>query len=198
MNFFQSLIFVFKPKFEFGGIFSGAVSRMPFKIANTSKVKARVEFNLKRYHDFSIKTQNKNIELIENQRIYELVLNSDEIIPLELIFAPTEVASYEFELPISVNRPDENQDEYASSSPYTDYTSVRGKTPMTRKSSRFSLFNNIPKRKIIAIGLRPAIEISNPNINFKIPIAYFERLKDGGFFEAKVIRNFYLFNFVLI
>lgn len=160
---------------------------MPFKIVNISKVKARVEINLKRYHDFSIKSQSKMIELTEKDRNYELFVNGDESVSLELVFAPTEVASYEFELPISVNRLIENLDEYVSTTPYTDdFTSAGGKTPITRKSSRFSLFNFIPKRKVIAIGLRPAIEISNPNISFKIPIAYFERLRDGGFFEAKV------------
>lgn len=162
---------------------------MPFKIVNLSKVKARVEFNLRRYHDFSIKALSKTTELTEKDRNFELFVNGDESIGLELIFAPTEVASYEFDLPISVNRLIENLDEYVSATPFTDFTSVGVKTPITRKSSRFSLVNYIPKRKVIAIGLRPAIEISNSNISFKIPIAYFERLKDGGFFEAKVTQE---------
>ncbi|CAF0834043.1 unnamed protein product [Brachionus calyciflorus] len=172
------------PAFEFGGIYSGAVSKMSFRIKNTSKVKARVEFNLRRYHDFSIKAKEKSTQLTEVDRNYELFINGEENLALELVFAPTEVASYEFDLPMSVNRPDESLDDFGSSSPYqSDIT--REKSPVTRKSSRYSLYNFIPKRKIIAIGLRPAIEITNPKIHFNIPIAYFERLKDGGFFEAK-------------
>ena len=55
-----------------------------------------------------------------------------------------------------------------------------------RKHHQQSLMDNLPRRKVTAVGIRPALEITNPKIGFRVPILYLERLKDGGFFEAKV------------
>ncbi len=55
----------------------------------------------------------------------------------------------------------------------------------SRKSSRSSALNFLPKRIVNAIGLRHAIDITETKIDFKIPIKFLEMLKEGGFFEAK-------------
>lgn len=121
---------------------------------------------------------------------YEILIQPNQIVDLDLLFSPTEVATYEFDIPMFVNKRLDNKydDETRSPSPYqSDYdASLVEKTPVTRKSSRHSLVNLVPKRKITAIGLRPAIHLSEPKIVFKIPITYFENLKEGGFYEARV------------
>jgi len=43
----------------------------------------------------------------------------------------------------------------------------------------------MPHCKVTAIGLRYALKLSTSKIAFKIPITYLEKLKDGGFYEAK-------------
>lgn len=102
------------------------------------------------------------------------------------------MANYDFDLPMTVNRRVETkfEDYDLSGTPFqSEYISAfnnRDKSAVTRKSSRQSLLNLVPKRRITAIGLRHAIKLSNPKINFSIPITYYERLKDGGFYEAKV------------
>jgi hypothetical protein len=99
-----------------------------------------------------------------------------------------------------INRvPSENQhafNQYDVSMPNSSITpfqselvaSIRDKTPLTRKSSRASNLapQHILNKKVTAVGLRHALQLSSSEINFKIPIKYFENLKEGGFYEAKV------------
>lgn len=72
--------------------------------------------------------------------------------------------------------------------PASDYmTSVNEKTPPTRSTvTRNTLPSFYPKRRVTAIGLRNALKLSESKVSFKIPIMYYEKLKEGGFYEAKV------------
>ncbi len=185
--------------FDFGGVFSGAKSALPFTLVNTSMVKAKVEFNLKRYIDYSVKCLDKSVEVNEIENNYELILLGEKSVELLLVFSPSEVASYEFELPMIINRPDtidirefdyldklgsknDRMSEFLSSKTNT-------KTNFSRKTSANSAFTLIqgplPRCKVTAIGLRHALKLSVSKIAFKIPITYLEKLKDGGFYEAK-------------
>lgn len=156
-----------------------------------------------------------------NDRCYEIEILANETIDMELNFAPTEVASYDFDLPVLINRSSMAADNIdaavnrymlsqLNSSTVTPYESEMGmsaagagreKTPLTRKTSRTStaLLQKNLRRKVTAVGLRHALQLSSTLINFRIPIKYFENLKEGGFYEAKVghslISNFY-FRFI--
>ena len=55
----------------------------------------------------------------------------------------------------------------------------------TPKSMR-QLMNYLPIRRVNAIALRHALNLSSSRLNFEIPILYLERLREGGFYEAKV------------
>ena len=79
-----------------------------------------------------------------------------------------------------VNKPNENL--------FVFMSSTRGKSPVA-KSSRTYLVNIVSKRGINAIGLRPALQLSDLKLYFKIPIMYLEKLKKGGFYDAKSIAN---------
>jgi hypothetical protein len=101
-----------------------------------------------------------------------------------------------------VNKPEEiDISEYENMIANTPYlsefqsTSLREKAnSATRKSSRSSIINMAPKKRVFAVGLRKALVLSTSNVEFKVPIKYYEKLKDGGFCEVKVT-CFYL-NFV--
>lgn len=184
------------PNFDFGGVFSGAKSALPFKLINNSLVKAKIEFNLKRYIDYSIKCFDKAINIKESENNYEFIAPAEKEIELFLIFSPTEVASYDFELPMVINRPEsvdlreldyidkmnsksEHMSEFLSSNNNT-------KTNFSRKTSAYTLLQGTtPRCRVSAIGLRHALKLSNPKISFRIPITYLEKLKEGGFYEAK-------------
>lgn len=153
-----------------------------------------------------------------NDRIYEFEIQPNETLEMEFKFAPTEVASYDFDLPIFINRTNNstldaintNNDPFTrsqiNSATMTPFQSDAGggvmssaglthqdnKTPhktTTHKTSRAStaaFLQKTLKRKVTAVGLRHALHLSSSLIHFKIPIKYFENLKDGGFYEAKV------------
>jgi hypothetical protein len=134
-----------------------------------------------------------------NDRLFEIEIPANSCVQLELNFAPTEVASYDFDLSILINKSTESR--FSDSQLATSMTPCqselntslnRDKTPVTRKSSRSSAVANDTtlKKKVSAVGLRHALLLSSPKIDFKIPIKYFETLKDGGFYEAKVNFHF--------
>lgn len=144
----------------------------------------------------SLDVLDKSFDLAENERVYEITILSQQSIDLELVFSPTEVASYDFDLPMEINK---QSDEWLNMydrnpSSFTPYqsepiggggSSLRQKTLSAARSIHTASFNTLNKRKVTAVGLRHALEISNSKIDFKIPLLYLERLRDGGFFEAK-------------
>jgi len=100
-------------------------------------------------------------------------------------------------LPISINKPAAIH-LYNNYDPMTPYStsefmaSANIKTPVTTvpgtrsgQSSRHSSNSYTPRRRITAIGLRSALKLTETKIHFKIPIMYYEKLKEGGFYEAK-------------
>lgn len=153
-----------------------------------------------------VNTEKSLNALSVNDQIYEVEIQSNQTLEMELNFSPNEVASYDFDLPIFINRTllnsqsDQAIDQYNLSqfnsalSPYYEKMTeseqmMREKTPMTRKSngSRVTTAQHqFLKRRVTAVGLRHALHLSNSTINFRIPIRYFENLKEGGFYEAKV------------
>jgi hypothetical protein len=108
------------------------------------------------------------------------------------------VASYDFELPMIINRPDSmelHEFDYfekmnSKSERLSEFLSSTKNTTVnqSRKTSHYTLIEGMPRRKINAIGLRHALKLSTAKIFFQIPITYLERLRDGGFYEAKVKR----------
>ena len=67
------------PRFEFGGVFAGAKLALPFMLANSSLVKAKIEFNLKKYLDFSIKCFDNSVPVKELENSYELVAPANQV-----------------------------------------------------------------------------------------------------------------------
>ena len=172
---------------------------------NKSGVKSKVDFNLRKYADFQVKCLDKQVPMrLVVDKDYEVTLKPNQEVAMELIFTPTEVASYDFEMPLFVNRQTPEQSFFSfDEKEKIDSNSIASPVPSefvsspgpTRRSSKFRratsssvvLNNFVPKRKITAIALRHALEISDLKVDFKIPIAYLETLKEGGFYEAKSI-----------
>ena len=115
------------------------------------------------------------------------------MLKLDLVFSPKEVAAYDFDLPIKINKPRKpvfNEDSKTNTTDAKFYEIINGiakdnKSPSTPKSEK-QLVNYTPTRHVTAIGLRYALSLSTEKIHFEIPLLYLERLQHGGFFEAKV------------
>jgi hypothetical protein len=164
-------------------------------------VKGKVELNLKKYPDFSLRTSSldKSIQFQIENRIYELTIQPNQTLELELVFSPSGVASYEFDLPIVINKPEndmkfnqENYDQLISNTPYLSEfqaSTMREKfSSNNSKSSRHTTLVDLTKKKrVLAVGLRKALELSTTGVSFKVPIRYYEKLKEGGFYEAKSV-----------
>lgn len=189
------------PNFNFGGVFSGASLSMPFELINRSKVRAAVEFDLSKFNDFAIQlieknNNDENKEIVFPDNNYKVLIGGEQSLKLSLTFSPSEVSSYDFELPIYINKLRQKN----SLRDYEDLKSTMDETKFseflkssyqenatpTFKSTRL-IHGNYPQRKVIAIGLRPALKLSTTKIRFEVPLVNLERLKHGGFYEAKSI-----------
>lgn len=172
-------------------------------------------------HEF-LPNSDKSTALQITDRTYELETLGDQTVDMELHFAPSEVASYDFDLPMFINslvvppcdeaetdndimmldeistvssplrRTRSSQQSVAAYTPAPS-SSVGRKTAAAATASRRStatVRQLTVKRRVTAVGLRHALHLSTTLIHFKIPIKYFENLKEGGFYEAKVICSF--------
>jgi hypothetical protein len=144
---------------------------------------------------FYLEEHRKRLKISKN--IYEVQVDGEQTIKLDLVFNPKEVAAYDFELPITINKP-RNKMAFMSEESKTNTTNTdakfyelingisRDKTPSTPKSQK-QLVDYTPNRHVTAIGLRYALSLSTTRVHFEIPLLYLERLQHGGFFEAKVL-----------
>lgn len=117
------------------------------------------------------------------------MIQPQEAIDLRLEFRPTEVASYDFELHSDYDHNNNNKNNNnTNNSEVASYLSDKKEAAaLTKKASRHSAIHPIPKRKVTALGLRHALSLSDTSINFEIPSAYVDKLKEGGYLETKVI-----------
>lgn len=118
------------------------------------------------------------------KRKYEIMISGEETLKLNLVFSPSEVASYDFFLPIAINKLHSLADFHKSESKLDN----RERQSTTPKSVR-NYANYFPKKRVLATGLRPALKLSTTQLHFEIPLVYLEKLQHGGFFEAKVFLN---------
>ncbi len=95
------------------------------------------------------------------------------------------MSSYDFNLPIYINQ-SENDSENFDIENFNQSPQFSEHNRRTPKHSRLTYVDYLPRKTVLATGLRHAIELSEPKISFKVPIVYLEKLKDGGFYEAKV------------
>ena len=187
------------PSFDFGGIFTGASCAIPFKMTNKTQVKGKIEFNLKKFPDFSLRSKEKSTQLSCNEnRLYELLVQGSQAVTLELVFSPSGVASYDFDLPMCINKPEEINlaayDHMIANTPFLSGSlslSMREKATQSAAQysrSRFSAnLDQTPRMKVLAVGLRKALVFSASVVHFQVPIRYYEKLKEGGFFEVKSV-----------
>ncbi len=100
---------------------------------------------------------------------------------MQFIFNPSGVATYQYELPMTVNRPNNSlKREHFSreSSALPENNSI-----ITRSSKR--LYNG-PRINVIAIGLRYALQLTKTVINFNISLSNLKTMEYGGYCETEV------------
>ena len=107
-----------------------------------------------------------------NPGVYKVTVGGEQKIDCKLKFQPTEVASYDFIMPVSINQTD---------APTPDSTPA----PPTPAPSSKSIQHIIaprpvvvtvatPRRRIIATGLRQPLQLSHYKLEFSLPSGFLE------------------------
>ncbi|PIK59126.1 hypothetical protein BSL78_03931 [Apostichopus japonicus] len=166
--------------FHFGGIYCGSSITLPFKLINKGKTKAKVVFDLSRFRDFTLKFDADVMEESEDSLhpgTFKATIQGLSTMKCQLEFTPTEVASYDFIVPVNINQ---------TEAPTPDPTPL----PPTPAPSYKSIHHIIaprpinvtvatPKRRIVATALRQPLEMSHHNLDFTLPSGFL-RLETTG------------------
>ncbi|XP_078147098.1 cilia and flagella-associated protein 47-like [Centroberyx gerrardi] len=87
--------------FQFCGVHAGSRRAIPFALTNRSSAAARVTFDLSEYTDFTLPLPRPSAEQEPGVSVVEL--QGYETVDCSLVFSPTQVAGYDFNLPVMVN-----------------------------------------------------------------------------------------------
>ncbi|XP_071954714.1 cilia- and flagella-associated protein 47-like isoform X2 [Antedon mediterranea] len=165
------------PSFHFGGVYCGSKHVLPFKLINKVRTPAKAIFDLSRYRDFSLKFDTDvmaETEDILSPGIYKVSLRREETIKCQLIFRPTEVASYDFNIIVTINQTDPPSPNPTPFPPTPAPSSKSIQHIITPRPMVVTIAT--PKRKIIATALRQPLQLSNYHIDFSLPSGF----RDNG------------------
>ncbi|XP_069579420.1 cilia- and flagella-associated protein 47-like [Brachyistius frenatus] len=82
--------------FRFRGVHVGSRRAIPFALANRTPVAARVTFDLSEHEDFSLRLPRPSAESV-------VEVKGRQTVNCSLVFSPTEVCGYDFDLPMTLN-----------------------------------------------------------------------------------------------
>ncbi|XP_064627283.1 cilia- and flagella-associated protein 47-like isoform X2 [Lineus longissimus] len=175
--------------FNLGGVFCGSQKTTTFNIINKTTTKTKMEFDLSRYSDFSLafpgrETADDYTFQLLNPGVYSVTIKGEESIPCELTFCPTEVASYDFNLPVVINQ---------TVAPSPSPTPFPPTPAPSNKNSIAHIINprpvhvsiSTPRRKVIATALREPLQLSHQRIEFSLPVNYLEIAATSGIGTSK-------------
>ncbi|KAI0223616.1 Cilia- and flagella-associated protein 47 [Lamellibrachia satsuma] len=160
------------PSFNIGGVYCGSAAAIPFTLSNQESTEAKVEFILTRYADFSVEFPPKKqtaADLLyqeQNPGLFVVSLDDKETIECKLVFKPTEVAAYEFLMPVTINNigvpPPPNTPFPASPHPAKESLTYALQHPPRPTPSAV----HTPSKKVVATALRMPLLLSDQTINF--------------------------------
>ncbi|KAM3585737.1 uncharacterized protein V6R79_025810 [Siganus canaliculatus] len=87
--------------FQFLGVHTGSKQVRPFSLTNCSSATALVTFDLSEHTDFSVQLPQPSAKTKKGVSLVEI--QAKQSVVCSLVFSPTEVASYDFNLPLMVN-----------------------------------------------------------------------------------------------
>ncbi|XP_072305824.1 cilia- and flagella-associated protein 47-like [Eucyclogobius newberryi] len=90
-----------RSSFQLFGVYLGSRRSVPFTLTNHSSAPARVTFDLFDYIDFSV--QSTELLAVSEPGVSVVELQRNQNVNCFLVFCPTQVASYDFEIPMTVN-----------------------------------------------------------------------------------------------
>ncbi|XP_077977423.1 cilia- and flagella-associated protein 47-like [Glandiceps talaboti] len=173
--------------FHLGGVFCGSNMTVPFKLINRAQTRAKVEFDLSRFTDFSLKFHGDVMEESEdsqNPGVYKVTVSGQDVIKCELSFHPTEVAAYDFIVPVSINQTDAPTPIPTPFPPTPAPSSKSIQHIITPRPVPFTI--STPRRRIVATGLRQPLQLSHVKLEFSLPSGFFEMgVQQGIYGQSK-------------
>uniref|UniRef100_UPI00398E85F1 cilia- and flagella-associated protein 47-like isoform X2 n=1 Tax=Pristiophorus japonicus TaxID=55135 RepID=UPI00398E85F1 len=152
--------------FMFYGVYCGSTCMIPFTLLNLTESYIKLEFDLSNYKDFALKFEADPSQDSLNPQLYAVVLGPKESIRCELSFTPTEVASYDFNLPVNMN---------GSTSPSPPPSSVPNDPydDISIDSSQVQILSPAtPSHRVQATALSPPLELSTTKVEFSLLPGY--------------------------
>ncbi|KAM4602134.1 cilia and flagella-associated protein 47-like [Polymixia lowei] len=138
--------------FQFHGVHAGSRRAVPFTLVNQSSAAARVTFDLSEYTDFTLRFPKPSAGAQSEPGLCVVDLKVDQTVDCSLVFSPTQVAGYDFSLPVTVNSVS-----CASSSPSPFPPLPTSSCSASRSSSvsgRTRVVSQRPRPVGMAMGLR--------------------------------------------
>ncbi|XP_070567350.1 cilia- and flagella-associated protein 47-like [Ptychodera flava] len=175
------------PSFHLGGVYCGSKMIVPFQLINKAQTRAKVEFDLSRYTDFSLKFHGDVMEESEdsqNPGVYKVTVGGEDVIKCELTFQPSEVAAYDFIIPVSINQTDAPTPNPTPFPPTPAPSSKSINHIITPRPVAVTIAT--PRRRIIATGLRQPLQLSHTKLDFSLPSGFFEMgVQQGLYGQSK-------------
>uniref|UniRef100_A0ABM5FY67 Cilia- and flagella-associated protein 47 n=1 Tax=Pogona vitticeps TaxID=103695 RepID=A0ABM5FY67_9SAUR len=91
--------------FNFPGVYVGSTQEIPFFIENKGRARAMVAMDLSKHEAFTLhfSFQPDTYSVPETPHLYSAIIDANSSLECSLNFTPTEVAAYDFNLPIDIN-----------------------------------------------------------------------------------------------
>ncbi|XP_068446525.1 cilia- and flagella-associated protein 47-like isoform X2 [Clinocottus analis] len=176
-------------RFQFHGVHAGSRRAIPFALTNHSPAAARVTFGLAEYTDFSLhlaqpsalpyshamqQSSQSCCMVIEKEQGASVVeVRGNQTVDCYLVFSPIQAASYDFELPLKVNKA---RWPTASPSPPSTPSSCSTSYPLSADSRRH-VVKSLPQsvametpwpRRVQATVLCAPLEMSPSSLEFNV------------------------------
>lgn len=169
--------------FQFGGVHCGALATVKFKLQNMTRTEADMVFDLSRFLDFSLKFLDSDLEDVpvdDGAGVYHVSLKGQQVMECALEFQPSEVASYDFVIPVRINHT-VAPTPAPSTFPPTPAPSHMNWTISELMTPAPSLVDvATPSRRVLATALRPPLQLSHSILEFRLPSGYFELGIESG------------------
>ncbi|XP_075056414.1 cilia- and flagella-associated protein 47 [Mixophyes fleayi] len=157
--------------FLFSGVCVNSTQAIPFLLQNKGAARAKVEFDLSKYQDFSMKFKEESVIEVDPlyPHLYTVDLDEKESLQCALYFSPREVAAYDFQLPVNIN----------FTGALSDADSSVAVTPTLSEKHivvpRPQMVNVItPACKVNATVLQQLLRFSSTKIVFELPFKMLE------------------------
>ncbi|XP_075394462.1 cilia- and flagella-associated protein 47 [Tenrec ecaudatus] len=162
--------------FNFYGAYLYGIQSIPFEIKNKGITRARVQFDLKEFEDFSMDLKNKSADFSDPEFPYKYCYEIKENTALEcsLSFSPKEVLTHNFIFQVKVNYMD-------SSENYIKFGLPNSNVPRTEPL--------IPPCYVQATVLQESLAFSSLDILFEIPLYALEPPKKVTRSQEILIEN---------